>query len=309
MHQENNKAGYNFLPSKDILTSFSFILPALIIFAVFYIYPFFETFNLAMRDWDGISFERPFIGFLNFKDLIHDKIWWQSVWHAFYITLFALTFQNALAFCLALACDREIRAKNFYRLVFFIPPVLSEVVVGFVWKWILEGGAQNGQYFGLLNHWLASIGLNSLVTDWLSNPKTALTVIAVVHSWKGFGWGFVMFLAGLQVIDHELYEAARVDGADAWKTFWNVTVPMMLPVILVVLILTILGSMQAFVLVLSMTRGGPGFHTEVPVTRILWSMVTTQQYGYACALGVTFGLILIALSAALKKIEKRMTRI
>jgi len=294
---------------KDYLTSFLFIFPAVLIFTVFYVYPFFETFNLAMREWNGISLMRPFIWFQNFQDLLTDGVWWQAVWHAFYITLFALTIQNAVAFMLALACDREIRAKNFYRMVFFIPPVLSEVVVGFVWKWILEGGMQGGQYFGLLNHFLHSVGLNHLITDWLSNPRTALTCIAIVHSWKGFGWGFIMFLAGLQTIDHQLYEAAKVDGANSWKTFWNVTVPMMLPVIVVVLILTILGSMQAFVLVLSMTNEGPGYHTTVPVTRILAAMTGTKQYGYACAMGVTFGAILIALSLTLKKVESKVKQI
>jgi ABC-type sugar transport system permease subunit len=295
---------------KDYVTSFLFILPAVAIFVIFSIYPFFETFNLAMREWNGISLARPLIWFQNFQDLTADQVWWQSLWHAFYITFFALIFQNALAFSLALACDREIKAKNFYRVVFFIPPVLSEVVVGFVWKWILEGGSQpGGQYYGLLNHFLNSIGLQQLVTDWLSNPKTALTCIAVVHSWKGFGWGFIMFLAGLETIDHQLYETAKVDGANAWKTFWHVTVPMMFPVIIVVFILTILGSMQAFVLILSMTNEGPGYHTTVPVTRILKAMVETKQYGYACAMGVTFGAVLIALSLALKKIENRMRQV
>jgi len=294
---------------KGHLTSFLFILPAVAIFSVFYIYPFFETFNLAMREWNGISMLRPFVWFQNFQDLATDTVWWHSVWHAFYITLFALTFQNALAFALALACDRQIKARNFYRVIFFIPPILSEVVVGFVWKWILEGGMQGGYHYGLLNHFLSSVGLHQLVTDWLSNPKTALTCIAVVHSWKGFGWGFIMFLAGLQTIDRELYEAAWVDGASAWRTFWNVTVPMMLPVIIVVFILTILGSMQAFVLILSMTNEGPGYHTTVPVTRILFAMTGTKQYGYACAMGVTFGAILIGLSLTLKKMQGRMKQV
>lgn len=294
---------------KDSCTSFLFIFPAVAIFAVFYIYPFAETFNLALREWNGISAARPFIGLLNFQDLMADRIWWQSVWHALYITLFALIVQNAAAFALAIACDREIKARNFYRVVFFIPPILSEVVVGFVWKWILDGGMQGGQYFGLLNHALGSFGLQGLITDWLSNPRTALTAIAVVHSWKGFGWGFVMFLAGLQTIDHELYEAAEVDGAGPWRVFWNVTFPLMLPVIIVVMILTILGSMQSFVLVLAMTNEGPGYHTAVPVTRILNMMIGTRQYGYACAMGVSFGMILIGLSLALKNIQGRMNRI
>ena len=212
----------------------------------------------------------------NFRELMQDTVWWQSMGHAAYITLIALTFQNVFAFALALACDREIRMKRFYRVVFFIPPVLSEVVVGFIWQWILYAGMQDGQHIGLLNYWLTKTGLPHLVNDWLSDPDTALTCIAVVHSWKGFGWGFIMLLAGLQTIDRQLYEAARVDGASSWKLFTNVTVPMMVPVMLVVVILTVLGSMQVFVLVLSMVGQGLGYHTEVPVTRILSAMTGDQ---------------------------------
>lgn len=290
---------------KNNLENFSFVLPAVIIFSVFYIYPFFEMFNLSLHEWKGIG-PKYFVGLANFAELMHDNVWWDSMGHAGYITLIALTFQNALAFALALACDREIRMKRFYRVIFFIPPVLSEVVVGILWNWILDAGMQNGAHIGLLNHVLYASGLPQLVHNWLGDPKTALTCIAVVHSWKGFGWGFIMLLAGLQTIDKQLYEAAKVDGAGAWKTFTNVTVPMMLPVILVVVILTILGSMQVFVLILSMVSKGLVFHTEVPVTRILSSMSGTNQFGYACAQAVIFGIILVCVSFAVKKLSDKV---
>jgi ABC-type sugar transport system permease subunit len=235
-----------------------------------------------------------------------DKVWWASMGHAGYITLIALTFQNMLAFALALACDREIRGQRYYRLIFFIPPVLSEVVVGILWNWILHAGAQNGEPIGLLNYGLYVTGLPNLVHNWLSDPKTALTCIAVVHAWKGFGWGFLLLLAGLQTIDRQLYEAARIDGASSWRTFWNVTLPMMLPVIMVVVILTILGSMQVFVLILSLVNQGLVYHTEVPVTRILGAMQDTKQFGYACAQAVIFGATLVGASFLLKKISDRM---
>ena len=289
---------------RNNLENLLFVLPALTIFCFFYIIPFFEMFRLSLFDWNGIG-QKHFIGLENFQFLMGDKTWWNSIWHAGYITLIALTFQNMLAFMLALACDREIRAKRFYRVIFFIPPVLSEVVVGIIWNWILDPGMQNSQHIGLLNHVLASTGLPHLVNNWLGNPDTALTCIAVVHSWKGFGWGFIMLLAGLQTIDKQLYEAARVDGASSWKTFTNVTIPMMLPVILVVIILTILGSMQVFVLIISMVNKGLVHHTDVPVTLILGSMQGTKQFGYACAQAVIFGLILVATSFIIKKLSDK----
>ena len=287
------------------LENFVFVLPALAIFCTFYVFPFYEMFNLSFHEWNGIG-ARAWVGFDNFIELKNDQVWWGAMTHAGYITLIALTFQNALAFALALACDREIRMKRFYRVVFFIPPVLSEVVVGIIWNWILYTGTQDGQQIGLLNHVLAQLGFHNLINNWLSNPETALTCIAIVHSWKGFGWGFIMLLAGLQTIDRQYYEAAKVDGASSWDSFKNVTIPMMLPVILFVVILTILGSMQVFVLIISMVSQGLGYHTDVPVTRILASMQGTNRFGYACAQAVVFGAILVFFSVTLKKFSKRM---
>lgn len=285
---------------KSTLENYLFVLPALVIFSIFYIYPFFKVFQLSLYDWDGILPTKVFLGLGNFKEIIFsDKIWWTSMLNASWITLIALTFQNALAFLLAWACDREIRLKNFYRVIFFIPPVLSEVVVGLVWQWILDGN------YGLLNNWLIKLGFPQLVRNWLSDPKTALNCVAIIHSWKGFGWGFLIFLAGLQTIPRELYEAARVDGANAWDMFKRITLPLMIPVTVLVAILTILGTMQAFVLIIAMTGGGPAYHTQVPVLRILASMRGSSRFGYACAQGISFGLILVIVSFIQYRFSKR----
>lgn len=295
-----------FLIWKNNFENFSFVVPAVLIFSVFYIYPFFEIFNLSLHEWNGISSHRTFVGLTNFSELMQDNVWWSSMGHAAFITFVALTFQNALAFALALACDREIRMKRFYRVIFFLPPVLSEVVVGFIWQWILASGTQNGEHIGLLNYFLNRTGFPDLVHNWLSDPKTAMPCIAIVHSWKGFGWGFIMLLAGLQTIDKQLYEAAKVDGAGSWSTFKNVTIPMMVPVMLVVMILTVLGSMQVYALIISMVGQGLVYHTEVPVTRILGAMTGTNRFGYACAQGVVFGMILMGVSFLFKKFSDKM---
>ncbi len=296
------------LAVKDQLVNFLFVLPALAIFFLFYIIPFKETFQLSLHEWNGINPTQRFVGLDNFRALFQDKVWWDAIGHAGFITLIALTFQNVLAFTLALACDREIRLGRLYRVIFFLPPVLSEVVVGLIWQWILYAGMQNGEHIGLLNYFLDKIGLSQLIHSWLSDPKTALTCIAVVHSWKGFGWGFIILLAGLQTIDRQLYEAAKVDGAGSWRIFMNVTIPMMIPVILFVVILTILGAMQVFVLVLSMVGQGLVYYTEVPVTRILASMTGTNQFGYACAQAIIFGVILLSVSMPLRMFSERIKK-
>jgi ABC-type sugar transport system permease subunit len=283
---------------KDTLENYSFVLPAALIFGIFYIVPLFWVLQLSMYQWDGILPTKVFVGFRNFLEIARDKIWWKAMYQAGYITFIALTFQNALALSLAWACDRDIKGGNIYRVIFYLPPVLSEVVVGLVWRWIYDG------HYGLLNHWLTSLGLSHLVRDWLSDPKTALTAVAMIHCWKGFGWGFIIFLAGLQTIPRELYEAARIDGAGSWQMFKKVTMPLMIPVFILVSILTVLGTMQVFVLILSMTGGGPGYHTEVPVTRILASMVGSSRFGYACTQGIIFGVILLTVSFIQMRISK-----
>jgi ABC-type sugar transport system permease subunit len=287
---------------KGALENYVFVLPAVTIFSIFYVIPFIWVFQLGLFEWDGISFTKVFVGLANFKEIFfQDREWWHSMWNAGYITLIALTFQNILAFMLAWACDREIKMKNFYRVIFFIPPVLSEVVVGMAWRFIINDidGAN------IINRMLIGIGLPQLAHNWLSDPQTALTTVGIVHCWKGFGWGFLIFLAGLQTIPRELYEAARVDGASAWQSFKRITLPLMIPVMVLVAILTVLGTMQVFVLIVSLVGGEFAGHTSVPVLRILASMRGSSRFGYACAQGVTFGMVLIIISFIQYRFSKK----
>ena len=223
--------------------------------------------------------------------------------NAFVVTLLALTAQNFLALLLAFLCDRDIRGGNVYRVIFYLPPVLSGIVVGLIWNWIYDGN------YGLLNHFLNFIGLVDLARAWLSDARTALVGVAVIHMWKGFGWGFVILLAGLQSIPRDLYEAARVDGANVWTVFKKITVPLMIPVFILVSILTILGTMQIFDIIIATTGGGPGYHTEVPITRIVAMMIGASRFGYACAMGVMFGLILLAVSMIQIRVSKMMRQV
>jgi len=289
---------------KDTLENYVFILPAVVLFSIFYIIPFIWVFQLGLFEWDGISFTKVFVGFDNFKEIFfQDTNWWRAMWNASYITLIALTLQNILAFMLAWACDREIKMKNFYRVVFFIPPVLSEIVVGMAWRFIINDieGAN------VINRMLAAAGFPNLMHHWLSDPKTVLNVVAAVHCWKGFGWGFLIFLAGLQTIPHQLYEAARVDGASAWQLMKKITIPLMIPVMVLVAILTVLGSMQAFALILGLVGGEFAGHTSVPVLRILAAMRSSSpRFGYACAQGISFGMILVIISFIQYRLSKKV---
>ncbi len=284
---------------KALLTNYLFILPALTLFVIFSIYPFLSMTRLSFFSWSGIGLVKKFVGLWNYKDIIFSNpIWWQSMRQAGYITFLALTVQNGLALILALACDRDIKGGKFYRVVFYLPPVLSGIVVGLIWTWIFGKP-------GLLNHFLSLVGFSELVRPWLARPESALTAVAIVHMWKGFGWGFVIMLAGLQSIPRSLYEAARVDGANLWHTFRKITFPLMIPVFVVVLILTILGTMQIYDIIVATTGGGPGYHTEVPITRIISNILNNQRFGYACSQGIFFGLILLFFSLIQIKISRK----
>ncbi len=294
----------NFQKIRNFLGNYLFVAPAAALFFIFSLYPFFKVFQLSITNWDGISQEMTYVGLANFKDLLTDNpVFWLSMRNAFFVTFLALTAQNLLALFLALLCDRDIRGGNVYRVIFYLPPVLSGIVVGLIWNWIYDGS------YGLLNHFLTFIGLGDLSRAWLSDAKTALISVSVIHMWKGFGWGFVILLAGLQSIPRDLYEAARVDGANSWVVFKNITAPLMIPVFILVSILTILGTMQIFDIIIATTGGGPGYHTEVPITRIVSTMIGASKFGYACAMGVVFGLILLAISMIQIRVSKMMRQV
>ena len=284
--------------------NYLFILPAYLLFFTFSVYPFFKVFQLSTTSWDGISPQAPFVGLANFRDLVTDNpVFWLSMKNAFIITVLALTVQNLLALLLAYLCDRDIRGGHIYRVIFYLPPVLSGIVVGLIWNWIYDGN------YGLLNHFLNFIGLGNVAHAWLADPHTALFAVAGIHMWKGFGWGFMILLAGLQSIPRDLYEAARVDGANSWIVFKNITVPLMASVFILVSVLTILGTMQVFDIIIATTGGGPVYHTEVPITRIVAAMIASSKFGYACAMGVTFGLILLAISMVQIRVSKMMRQV
>ena len=280
-----------------------FILPALLLFLVFNLYPLLRTFQLSFYQWNGIDKDMIFIGFDQYKHIIlHNPAFWKSMLNAGYITLLCLTLQNGLALLLAILVNRQIRGENVYRVIFFLPPVLSGIVVGLIWKFIYDGN------FGILNTMLAYIGLEQFKDfAWLSEIKTALSSVAVVHMWKGFGYGFIILLAGLQTIPNELYEAAEVDGADKWQQFINITVPSMIPVFTMVTILTILGAMQIFDLIYSMTQGGPAGHTDVPITKI-YQFMNNGEFGYSTAMAVIFGMVLLILSMFQLWVSKKFNK-
>ncbi len=287
----------NYSSVKDKAINFSFVAPAVLIFSIFWIYPFIYTFILSFQEYDLISPAR-FVGFANFREIFSDPMWGKCLYNGGFVTLWALTFQNVLAFMLAMAVDKVIRCNKFYRVVFFILPVLSEIIIGILMKLLLSTEPAGRD---VLNNLLSNIGLGAFSQNWLGEDRVRI-VTAIVHCWKGFGWAFVIFLAGLQSIPEQLYEAARIDGANAWQSFTKVTVPLLMPVITLILVLTILGTMQTFAMILALT-GGAGGLTTVPVMYIFFH-VRGNLAGLACAEGLILGIILVTVSFTMFFVSK-----
>lgn len=279
--------------------NYLFLFPAFVMFLIFGIYPFVKTIQLSFFDWDGIAPTMKFIGISNYREVFYDQIWWASVINGLYFTAMALVFMISFSLLLALLVNGGVRGGNIYRVIFYIPPVLSSIVVGFVWKWIFDPTT------GILNHALDMMGLEKLARAWLTDPKTVLLAVSLTSIWQGFGYSFLLLLAGLQNIPDEFYEAARVDGANSFKQFRHITLPLLVPVLTLVSILTILGAMQLFAIVVAMTGGGPGYHTEVPALRIYKEAFSFFRFGYASATSIVFGIMLLILSVVQLEVSRR----
>lgn len=276
-----------------------FIFPAMVLFVVFSVYPLIKTFQLSVYDWSGIGTDMTFVAMKNYVKAFSDMKWWHSVGNGFLFGIMALLFMNSIALMLAIFVSAKIKGALAYRVIFYIPPIMSGIVVGYIWKWMYD------PLNGILNNLLSFLHLDFLIHDWLNGVTTALGAVIVAAIWQGIGGSFLLFLAGLQAVPKELYEAAEVDGASKLRQLQHITVPMLQKTYLIVSILTILGSMQTLGIVVSMTNGGPGGATDVPALRIYNEAFKNYRFGYASALSVILGIMLLLISWLQMKIQKK----
>lgn len=272
------------------LTGYLFMLPALVLIGVFTFYPFAQGLALSFQEWDGVGRDTPWVGLSNYQRVLGDSIFWVSLGNAGIFGAVGFILGNILSLGMALAVNNVRRGATFYRVAYYLPGVFSVVVVGMIFAWILQGSV------GILNRGLAMVGLAWLQNRWLTDPATAMPSVALVYVWYHWGFGFLLFLAGLQGVPRELYEAASIDGAGAWARFRFITVPQLTPVTTIVSVLTLLGALQIFGTVQVLTNGGPGYLTEVPTLRIYKEGFQFHRFGVAAAMSVVFGAILMALS-------------
>lgn len=279
-----------------------FLAPAIVLIGIFTITPFAQAILLSFQSWDGVSPDTPWVGLRNYEFIASDTTFWASMRNVLIFGAVGFVIGNGVAIAMALAVNSITRGRVFFRTVFYLPGVLSVVVVGLLFSFILAPGS------GVLNRTLEAVGLGVLQQNWLGDPAVALPAVAAVFIWFHWGFGFLLFLAGLQDIPKELYEAAELDGAGPWGRFRYVTWPQLAPVTSIVSLLTLLAALQIFGTVQVLTNGGPGYHTMVPTLAIYNEAFVNWRYGSAAAMSVVFGGALVLLSVIQLAITGRRSR-
>lgn len=255
--------------------AYLFVLPALLILGVFLIYPALYAFRMSFYDWQVLG-ESDFVGLENYRRFFEMPNVRLAVQNTVYYTALNVPGTLFVSLFIALLLNAEIRGRAWFRVLFYLPVISSDVAVSLLWKWIYWAGER-----GLLNNLVGVFGLPP--QDWLGDPKLAMPAIVLLTIWKGMGSNVLIFLAGLQSIPAELYEAATMDGAGLWARFRHVTWPLLRPVTLIVLLLLTISSLQVFTPVFVMTGGGPANHTLTIAFYIYNLAFGNGLYGFASA--------------------------
>jgi raffinose/stachyose/melibiose transport system permease protein len=263
-----------------------FVLPGLIVYAAFVLLPILAAIYLSLTKWNGIS-APDFVGLGNYIELFSDSRFFISLRNNAVLMIFYCVVPLAIGIVLA-AIVSSIRAKEqlAIRTLLFMPYIMPSAVLGIIWHWLYNPA------FGPINQGLKLMGLGAIALPWLGDFTFALPAVGMVAAWYYFGFCMVIFLTGLQRIDPSLFEAARVDGAKPWYIFYRITLPLLLPEIRVVLLLTIIASIKSFDLIFTMTRGGPANATLVPNIYMYELGFHLNRFGYAASVAI-IGAILI----------------
>ncbi len=273
--------------------------PAVILLIVFFLVPVLLAFGLAFTNARLIS-PRParFVGVENFITLFGDSVFWASLRNTAYFAVVVVPVQAGLALILALLVNAKVRGTNFFRTVYFAPVVTSMVVISLLWRFIYQPD-------GLLNHLLSAVSFGHWQgTDWLNNPDTAMPAIMVMSIWQAVGFHMIVWLAGLQTIPQDLYEAAALDGASGWKTFANITWPGLRATRTFILITITIAAFSLFTQISVMTQGGPLDRTTTVVFMAVRTGYEQQSTGYAAAVSLVFFVLVLAVSG----VQRFLTR-
>ena len=282
------------------ILGYLFLLPILLFFSTFVLYPLVWSFRLSFFEWKVIG-ER-FVGLQNYAQVLNDPFFWNAFKNTLLYVLVTVPCQTMFALVIALILNEKIRGRTTLRTVYYIPVVTSWAVVAAVWKMMLDPSK-----YGFINYALLGTGVIDKPVSWLGTPGLAMFSIMVFCIWKNIGWAMVIFLAALQTVPESLYDAAKVDAANRWKRFRHVTLPIISPTIAMVAALYTIGAFNIFPQVYVLTGGGPIGSTESLLTHQYRQAFTFFDFGYGTAMGyILFPIILIITILQVKYISKRI---
>ncbi len=274
----------------------AFLLPSLLPLAAFTLGPMAASFGISFLDWNLLT-SPDWIGLDNYRELLGDEDFWAAVRHTFQFLGMYLPLVFVGGMGLALALNKGVRAIGFFRALYFMPVVSSWVVVALMWKWLLNPRS------GMVNAALGAIGIDG--PGWWTDPSWAMPAVVLASAWKDLGFVMVIFLAGLQAIPEDYYEAALVDGAGWWARFRHVTLPLLSPASFFVLTISLINGFQVFDQVFVMTGGGPAGSTTVVVEQIYTNAFRYSRMGYAAAMSWVLFLIVITVTAVQFRAQDR----
>ncbi|MEC0232121.1 carbohydrate ABC transporter permease [Paenibacillus alba] len=273
-----------------------FISPALFLYSVIVFIPILASIYLSFYNWDVLN-PMKFIGLDNYTRMFSDDdVFFVTIRNILFLLATSLIIQLPFGFFLALLLTGNVRGKDFFKLVFVMPAFLSSVAVGMMWTFIYN------PQIGIINHLLDGLGLSSLKHLWLSDPKTVMWAVTIVVSWQFIGYTMILFIAAIQNISEEIFEAARLEGATAWKLVWHITLPLLKPIIKVNTILISIGSLRFFDLIYVMTGGGPANVSQTLVGYLQKRSFAQMEYGYGNSLSVILLLMCLIVTFVINQI-------
>lgn len=276
--------------SQDMLVVVLFLLPALILFLLFVIYPIFRSIYFSMFNWNGLGPAVKFVMLSNYQTILADKVFIKALGNVLLLVILSVGAQLPLAMVLAVLVGRDLPGRAIFRTIFFMPYVLSEVNVAIMWMLLYNADPERGLLNGLL------VALGGQPVAWLANTSVVLTAVFVALTWKYFGFHMLLYLTGLQNIPTEIEEAARIDGANALQSFLYVTLPLLRTTISTSAYISVLGSLQQFIMVWIMTKGGPVNASETLSTYMYRFGFVRFQLGYGSAVAIYMFLICLTFS-------------
>ncbi|VUX12563.1 L-arabinose transport system permease protein AraP [Dorea longicatena] len=272
-----------------------FILPALIIYLLFSITPFLYTIYYSFTDYTDMNpINLHFVGLKNYIKVLQTPVMLAAIKNSVIYAILLTGFQTLLGLPLAFVLNQKLKSRNLLRAVFFFPAVFSSLIIGYLWNFIMSSSD-----FGLINNILHQLGLGTLN---FFTSKNALYSVILTQIWQWTGWAMVIFLANLQSISPDLYEAAEIDGANGLKKFMYVTLPLMCPSVKIVIVTGLIGGMKVFDIIYSMTSGGPGDATQTVMTVMMKKGISEGFYSTGSAFGVCFFIIVLVISAIVTKL-------